>query len=133
MKTLDWEKYDRVMEEIEFGLRDSDLIDDAFEDCDTVDDVIDYILYYHDEHLFRDESFAISWLKENITIADFYMRRGELSDCDSIFELADKAHYLHYKEKFLTVKDEIQEVIDRYLQEQADNDDDDDDDNDDEY
>ena len=136
MKTLDWEKYGRVMDEFEFALSYIDLsVDDAFEECDNVDDVIDYILYYYGEYHFGDDRSAILWLRDNVAIADYYMRDGELKDCKSIFELADKALCLCGKEKLLTVKDEIQEQIELFRQSDDDDDDDDDDDeyDDDEY
>lgn len=131
MKAFDDEKYERVMDEFEFILAYRNLhVADVIAEYDNADDAIDAILYYYGEYSFGDDRSAISWLRDNVTIADYYMGRDELKDCDSIFELADKILCLYGKEKLLTVKDEIQELIELYSQ--ADNDDDDDDD-DDEY
>ena len=58
MKTFDNEKYERIIEKIEFGIPHyRSCIDDAFEECDNVDDVIDYILEYYEDYLFSDDSF----------------------------------------------------------------------------
>ena len=58
MKTFDNEKYERIMEKSEFGIPHyRSCIDDAFEECDNVDDVIDYILEYYEDYLFSDDSF----------------------------------------------------------------------------
>ena len=136
MMAYDEGKFERIKKEIDFDLDRYNLcFADAIEECDNVDDVIEYITYYYEDYLFREDRTAISWIRENDNIVNFYMARGDLKNCSAIWELACEAHYLDAKEKLLTVKDDIQEWIDFYRQsDDDDNDDDDDyDDYDDEY
>ena len=128
MRTLDNEKYERIKGEIERALfRYSFHIDSAVEEYDNIDDVIECILddYYE---VYGDERDAIPWLEENITTVNYYMRRGELNECESIYELACETRYLEAKESLLKVKDKIQELIDLVLRPEDEEDDDDDDD-----
>lgn len=129
MRILDYEKYKRIMEEVDDALFGYGFdIGYAVEEYDNFDDVIEYILDEYDYDVSGNYMFAIPWLKENITTVNYYMIGDELKGCTSIHELARKARCLEAKDSLLKMKDKIQELIDLVLRTEDEDDDEEDDD-----
>lgn len=110
-----------LIEEIEsnfnFGIKD------AVRCYDTVDAVIRNVL---EDWGFIYKKEAYDWLAEHDCDIDNYMEQGALSDCTSLVELINRVYFQLAEEELLTLKDEIQELINLYWNLEDDDDEDDD-------
>lgn len=93
-------------------------ISEAVEKCETVNDVINYIVNYHGHHrhFSEDESSdidkAFDWLEQNIHEVDNYMSWHEFSECSFVIDLINEAYYRIARRELLDMENRIQELID---------------------
>lgn len=92
-------------------------ISEAVEKCETVNDVINYIVDYHGHHRHFSEyessdiDEAFDWLEQNIYEVDIYMKR-EFGECSSVIELINEAYYRIASNDLWSMENKLQELID---------------------